>query len=138
MSTQDATSGVNSAMGGLSMASKSIQTFTAEITQMSKESMEQTTQYVEKLRSAKTIEDVVAVQTSFMQQSFSNYANYTRRFGELLSMLPMEMAKQGGAAMRQGAETMGKGAEQVGHQVNQATDQMQQNTHNYNNDRNNY
>ena len=131
MSTQDTAPGLNSAMGGLSMASKSMQTFTAEITRMSKESMENTTQYVEKLRSAKTLEDVVAVQSSFMQQSFASYADYTRRFGELLTMLPLEMAKQGRAAMQQGTETMAKGVEQTGQQVQQATDQFQQNTQNY-------
>ena len=133
MSTQDSSPGLNSAMGGFSTASKSMQTFTSEITKMSKESMEQTTQYVEKLRSAKTIEDVVAVQTSFMQQAFSSYADNTRRFGELLTMLPLEMAKQGRAAMQQGTETMARGAEQVGQQVHQASDQFQQNNQNYNN-----
>lgn len=132
MSTQDTAPGLNSAMGGLSMASKSMQTFTSEITRMSKESMESTTQYVEKLRSAKTIEDVAAVQSSFMQQSFSNYADYTRRFGELLTMLPLEIAKQGRAAMQQGTETVARGAEQAGQQVHQAADQFQQNTQEYN------
>ncbi len=137
MSTQDTAPGIDSAMGGLSMASKSMQTFTSEITKMSKESMEQTTQYVEKLRSAKTMEDIVAVQTSFMQQSFSAYANYTRRFGELLTMLPLEMAKQGRAAMQQGTETVAKSAEQTGQHVQQAADQYQQNEHDHNQNYNN-
>ncbi len=142
MSSQDTASGINSAMGGMSMGSKSMQAFTSEITKMSKESMEQTTQYVEKLRSAKTIEDVVAVQSSFMQQSFSAYANYTRRFGELLTMLPLEMAKQGRSAMQQGTETVAKGAEQTGHHMQEAADHFKQNEHDhnqsYNNNNNNY
>jgi phasin family protein len=119
--------GFEAAMSGFSVASRSIQTFAAELTRMSKESMEHTTQLVEKLRGAKTLEEVVSIQSAFMQQSFASYADYTRRFGEMLTALPLDMAKQGRAAMQQGTETVAQNVEQAGHQVEHATDQFQQN-----------
>ena len=133
MSDQGNAPGFEPALGGLSAASKSMQTFTSEIARMSKESVEHTTQLVEKLRGAKTIEDIVSIQTNFMQQSFSNYADYTRRFGELLTMLPLELAKHGRAAVQQGTEAVARNVEQTGQQVQHAGDQFQQNTQSYNN-----
>ena len=136
MSNQNTVPGLESAMGGFSAASKSMQTFTQEVARMSKESVEHTTQLVEKLRGAKTLEDVVSIQTSFMQQSFTNYADYTRRFGELLTMLPMEMAKHGRAAMQQGTESVARNAEQAGQQVQHAGEQFHDQAQGYGNDQN--
>jgi phasin family protein len=133
MSDQISAPGGQSAMGGFSAASKSMQTFTSEIARMSKESVEHTTQLVEKLRGAKTIEEIVAIQTSFMQQSFSNYADYTRRFGELMTMLPLELAKHGRNSVQQGTEAVAKHVEQAGQHVQQTGDQFQHETQNYNN-----
>jgi hypothetical protein len=134
MSDHNSTPGFEPAMGGFSAASKSMQTFSSEIARMSKESVEHTTQLVEKLRSAKTIEDIVSIQTNFMQQSFSNYADYTRRFGELLTMLPLELAKHGRAAVQQGTEAIAKNVEQTGQQVQHATDQFQHKSQSQNHD----
>ena len=130
MSDQNTAKGMESAMSGFSAASKSMQTFASELTRMSKESMEHTTQLVDKLRGAKTLEEVVSIQTSFLQQSLSNYADYTRRFGELFTMLPLEMAKQGRNAMQQGTETAARTAEQAGQQVQHATEQFTEHSHN--------
>ena len=138
MSDKTTAPGVETAMAGFTNASKSMQTFASEIARMSKESMDHTAQLVEKLRGAKTIEEVVSIQTSFMQQSFSNYADYTRRFGELVTMLPLEMAKQARTAMQKGTEAVAKSAEDAGHQVQHATEafsqaQPQHNDYNQNN-----
>lgn len=126
MSEQNISSGVETTLGGFTAASKSIQTLTSEIARMSKESVDHTAQLLERLRSAKTIEDVVSIQTSYLQQSFTNYAEYTRRFGELFALLPLEMAKSGRAAVKQGAETLASGAEQAGQQAQQNADQFGQ------------
>lgn len=133
MSDHNTTPGFGPALGGFSAASSSMQSFTSEIARMSKESVEHTTQLVEKLRSAKTIEEVISIQTGFMQQSFSNYADYTRRFGELLTMLPLEIAKQGRTAVQQGTEAVAKTAEQTGQQVQHAGDQFQHSAQTYEN-----
>jgi hypothetical protein len=126
MSDQNSAPAMDQALGGFSAASKSIQTFSSEIARMSKESVDHTTQLVEKLRSAKTLEDVVSIQTSFMQQSFSNYADYTRRFGELLTMLPLELAKQTRGALQQGTDAFARTAEQTGQHVQQAAEPFHQ------------
>ncbi|WP_158806838.1 phasin family protein [Beijerinckia sp. L45] len=134
MSDQNSAPGFEPALGGFSAATKSMQTFSSEIARMSKESVEHTTQLVEKLRNAKTIEDIVSIQTNFMQQSFSNYADYTRRFGELLTMLPLELAKHSRTAVQQGTEAVARNVEQTGQHVQQASDQFQHNTQSFNND----
>ncbi len=137
MTDHNASQGVETAMGGLNAASKSMQTFATEITRMSKESIEHTTQLVEKLRGAKTMEDVVSIQSNFMQQSFTNYANYTKRFGELVTMLPLEMAKQGRTAMQKATDTVTKTAEQAGQQVQRAVEPIAHNQ-GYDNNNQNY
>ena len=120
------TPGAEAAMNGLSTATKSLQGFASEVQRMSKDSMNHTSAMMEKLRGAKTMEEVVAIQTAYMQQSFSNYADYTRRLSELMMTLPMEFAKQGQTAYKQGADAVNKAtetakehAETIGEQFNQ-------------------
>jgi hypothetical protein len=103
----------------MSAATKSFQGFAAEVQRMSKESIEQTTQTMDKLRNAKTLEEVIAIQTGYMQQSFASYADYTRRMSELMMSMPMEMAKHGRAAFQEGAEAAKKATEQVSEQFTQ-------------------
>lgn len=110
--------GADAAANSFSTASKSMQEFTAEMQRMTTESIEHTTHLMDKIRGAKTMEDVVQIQTQYMQKSFAAYADYTRKFSEMMMGVPMEMAKQGRAAMQQGTEAMTKATEQ-------ATDTMQ-------------
>ena len=117
--------GADAAMNSMSVASKSLQSFASEVQRMSKDSMTQTAEMMEKLRGAKTMEDVVSIQTSFMQQSFSHYADYTRRLSELMMAVPMEVAKQGRSTFQQGTDAMTKTGERVGEQMQKASDQFQ-------------
>ena len=110
------------AMSGFSTVSKSMQSITSEIQKMSKDSMDQASQHMEKLRGAKSMEEIVSIQTSFMQQSFTTYADYTKRLSEMMMTMPMELAKQGQAAFQQGKDTMTKATEQAGEQFKQATE----------------
>ena len=116
--------GYDSAANSYSTVTKSMQTFASEMQRMSKDTMESTSSMMEKLRGAKTMEDVVAIQTGFMQQSFSNYADFTRRFSELMMSVPMELAKNSKAAFQQGTEAMQRTGEQVSDQMRQAGDQF--------------
>ncbi len=120
------TPGYDNAMNSLGTASKSLQDFTSEVQRMGKESLEKTTQLMEKMRSAKTMEDVISVQTSFMQQSFAMSADYTRRFGELMMTLPMEMARNSRDAMQKGTDAMQKAGEKVGSEMQKASEQFTQ------------
>jgi len=118
--------GADAAMSGYSAATKSLQTLASEVQRMSKEAMEQTTQLMEKLRGARTMEEVVSIQTSFLQKSFSNYAEYTRRFSELMLTLPMELARQSQSAFQQGADNLAKAGERAGDEIKRAGDTMTQ------------
>lgn len=118
--------GFDTAMNGLGTASKSLQDFASEVQRMGKESYEKTTEMMEKLRGAKTMEDVLAVQTGFMQQSFAMSSEYTRRFGELMMALPMEMARNSRDAIQKGTDAMQKAGEQVGSQMQKAGEEFKQ------------
>ena len=118
--------GVDAAMGGYTAATKSLQTFASEMQRMSKEAMDQTTQHMEKLRGARSMEDVVSVQTTFLQKSFANYAEYTRRFSELMMTLPMELARQSQSAFQQGTENLTKATERAGDEMKRAGDTITQ------------
>ncbi len=116
--------GYDSAASNYSAASKSMQSFASEMQKMSKDTMDSTTQLMDRLRGAKTVEDVVSIQTSFMQQSFSKYADFTRRFSELMMAVPMEMAKNSRSAIQQGTDAMQRAGEQATEQMQRAGDQL--------------
>ena len=118
--------GADTAMNNMSLASKSLQSFASELQRMSKDTMNQTSEMMEKLRGAKTMEDLVTIQTSYVQQSFSQYADYTKRLSELMMAMPMEFAKQSRSAFQQGVGTMTKATEQAGEQVQRAGEQFTQ------------
>ena len=115
---------MDKAMADMSDASKSMQVFAQELTKISKDNMENTSTLMEKLRSAKSMEEVVSLQTNFLQQSFTSYTDYTRRVGELMMKLPMEMMKQSQSAFQQGAQAMKKTSEAAGDQIKHAGEQF--------------
>ena len=117
--------GYDAAMNSFAAAPKSLQDFASEVQRMGKESFEKTSQLMEKMRAAKTMEDVLAVQTSFMQQSFAMSSEYTRRFGELMMTLPMEMARSSRDALQKGTDAVQKAGEQVGSEMQKAGEQAQ-------------
>jgi hypothetical protein len=141
MTDHNTTQGTGPALAGFSAVTKSLQSFAQEVARLSKESVDDTTQLVEKLRAAKTVEEVVNIQTSYVHQSIAKYADYTRKFGEMLTVLPLELVKQGRVASRQGVETVQtsieKAVEPVQHIAEQAAQNIQHvpydNGQNYNN-----
>ena len=120
------TPGVDAMMGGYATGTKTLQTFASEMQRLSKDAMDQTTGLMEQLRGAKSMEDVVSIQTTFLQKSFSNYAETTRRFSELMMTLPMEMARQGQAVFQQNTERMTQAAQRFGDEAQKAGDTMKQ------------
>ena len=124
--TQDAKAGMDQAMANLSEATKSAQMLAAEMTKISKENLDNTSALMEKLRGAKSVEEVVSLQTGFVQQSFASYSEYTRRISELMMKLPMEMMKQSQSAFQQGTETMKKTTEKAAEQIRQTGEQFNQ------------
>ena len=113
-----------STANSISAATKTLQTFADEVQRMGKETYDKNISMVEKLRSARTMEDVFSIQSNFMQQSFTMSSEYTRRFGELMMKLPMEMASNAREAMQQGTEAMRKAGEQAGRDMHKAGEQF--------------
>ena len=116
--------GYDTVMNSFGTASKSLQDFANEVQRMSRDSYEKTTEMMEKLRAAKTMEDVLSIQTGFMQQSFATSSEYTRRFGELMMTLPMELARNSRDALQKGTQAMQQAGEQVGSELRKAGDEF--------------
>ena len=116
--------GYESAQNNFSAVTKSVQSFATEMQRASKETMESASQLMEHLRGAKTVEDIVSIQTNFMQHSFSQYTDFTRRMSELMVSVPMEMAKNSKSAFQQGSDAMKRAGEQMGEKMQQAGEQF--------------
>ena len=115
--------GIDAAMNSYATTAKSLQSFASEMQRLSKTTMDQTTQLMEKLRGVRSMEDFASIQSSFLQQSFANYADYARKFSELMVAMPMELAKQGQSAFQQGADAMTNAAGQADEQIHKTVDQ---------------
>jgi phasin family protein len=88
------TSGIEAATTSFSILSKNVQTLSAEIATMSKQSFEHASQTVEKLRNAHTLEEVFAIQANYVKEAFEQATARARRFSEIISAVPVEVSKQ--------------------------------------------
>jgi hypothetical protein len=85
--------GLDLAASGVSAAAKNLQALATEIAEASKESFDHATQTLEKLRGAHSVEEIVAIQSSFVKEAIDKAAQHTKRFGELMTAFPLEMTK---------------------------------------------
>jgi hypothetical protein len=111
---------VDTAMAGFTTATKNMQVIAGEIAKMSMDSYENSAQLIEKLRSAKSWDDIVAIQTGYMKTAYENFSSRTQKLGEIMGTMPQEMARtyqqlfdQG----RRGAPAAGETAKQAGEQA---------------------
>lgn len=115
---QNATKGsVDTAVAGFTTATKNMQVIAGEIAKMSMDSYENSAQLIEKLRDAKSWDDIVAIQTGYMKTAYENFASRTQKLSEIMGTMPQEMARtytqlfnQG----KQGAEAAGEAAQEAG------------------------
>ena len=113
---------VDTAMAGFTTATKNMQVIAGEIAKMSMDSYENSAQLIEKLRSAKSWDDIVAIQTGYMKTAYENFSSRTQKLAEIMGTMPQEMARsyqqlfeQG----RRGAPAAGETAAQAGEQADQ-------------------
>ncbi|SFK17817.1 phasin family protein [Methylocapsa palsarum] len=106
--------GMEEAVSGMAATTKNLQAFAGEVAQMSKESFEHATQTLEKLRGAHGVEEIVTIQTNFVKEAFEHAGQYTRRLGELMSTLPLEITKSYQEAWLKSVSTAIRSAEEVG------------------------
>ena len=76
-----------------SAATRNLQAFAAEFNEMSQQSIEHTKEAIEKLRNARGVAEVLAIQSGYIREAVEHVLQHTRRFSELLTSLPLEMSK---------------------------------------------
>jgi hypothetical protein len=84
---------VEGAMNAIDATSKHFQAVANEMFEMSKQSMEQATQALDKLRSTRVMDEVMSVQSDYVKQAFAYFTQHSRRFGELSLGYPGEITK---------------------------------------------
>jgi phasin family protein len=80
-------------LNAFNATSKNLQAIASEIFDISKQSLEHATQTLEKLRNARGIDEVVAIQTSFVKETFEHAVKHAQKFNEFLTSFPAEITK---------------------------------------------
>src|SRR5206468_1734622 len=114
---------IDTAMAGFTTATKNMQVIAGEIAKMSMDSYENSAQLIEKLRGAKSWEDIVAIQTGYMKTAYENFSSRTQKLAEIMGTMPQEMTrtytqlvnegKQGAEAAKSAGENAIKPGEQA-------------------------
>ena len=84
---------VEGAMNAIDATSKHFQAVANEMFEMSKQSMDQATQALDKLRSTRVMDEVMSIQSGYVKQSFAYFTQHSRGFGELFMGFPGEITK---------------------------------------------
>jgi hypothetical protein len=93
---------IDAAMKMMGEWGKSWQAITAEITDYTKRSFEDGTQTLEKLMSAKSMEQAFEIQSNYAKRAYDDYMHQMTKLGSMYSELakeayrPMERVMQGG------------------------------------------
>jgi hypothetical protein len=77
----------------VSAATKNLQAFAAEISEMSRQTVEHASETIEKLRNAGGLAEVMAIQSTYMREVLEHFMQHTRKFTELIASVPLEMSR---------------------------------------------
>ena len=88
-----APTGIEMAMSGVEAVSKNMLALSNELAAISKQSFEDATQTLEKLRNARDIGEAFAIQRAFIMEAIAHVAEHTGKLGEIMSSGPMEVMK---------------------------------------------
>jgi hypothetical protein len=80
-------------MNAIDATSKHVQAVANEMFEMSKQSMDQATQALDKLRSTRVMDEVMSIQSDYVKQAFAYFTQHSHRFGELFMGFPGEITK---------------------------------------------
>ncbi|PNG27596.1 phasin family protein [Methylocella silvestris] len=100
-----------------SIATRNLQAFAAECAEISRQSIEHTTETVEKLRHAKGPAEVLSIQSQFLREAFENFTQHSRRFIELMAAFPLEMTRTYSEALTQSMNVATEKTREVGEKV---------------------
>ena len=89
----DAAAALQGAAKAVNTASQQVQAVACEWLEISKQAFEHASQTLEKLRAARSIEEIVAIQANYVREAFENAGSHARKFGEIMSGFPNEFTK---------------------------------------------
>jgi phasin family protein len=78
---------------------KGLQTIAAETTDFSKESLEANAAYLEKLLTAKSLEDLIQIQSEYAKSNYERFVAQAAKIGELYSKLAKDVSKPAEAVL---------------------------------------
>jgi hypothetical protein len=84
---------VEGAMNAIDATSRHFQAVANEMFEMSKQSVDQATQALDKLRSTRVMDELMSIQSDYVKQAFAYFTQHSRRFGELFMGFPGEITK---------------------------------------------
>ena len=90
---EDTAATLQGAIKAVNSASQQVQAVACEWLEISKQAFEHASQTLEKLRAARSIEEIVAIQANYVREAFENAGNHARKFGEIMSGFPNEFTK---------------------------------------------
>ena len=111
---------------GVSAATRNLQAFTAEFNEMSQQSIEHTKETIEKLRSARGLAEVLAIQSGYVRETVEHVLQHTRRISELLTSLPLEMSKSYAELWSKSLTTAIKTTEEAGYKATAEAERLSQ------------
>jgi hypothetical protein len=88
-----AASAIESAVNAMNAASQKMQAMAGECFEISKQAFEHASQTLGKLRGARGMEEIMAIQANYVKEAFENAAQHARKFGELMAAFPTEFTK---------------------------------------------
>jgi hypothetical protein len=111
---KSSSSPADASVAGLTSATKNLQAFAAEIADMSRQSIEHTTETIEKLRQARGVSEILAIQTNYVREAFEHLSQHARKFSEMMASFPLEMSKTYTEAWTKSLKTAADAAQQAG------------------------
>ncbi|HXW70711.1 MAG TPA: phasin family protein [Methylocella sp.] len=74
-------------------SSENIQAIATQVLDASRQSVENITKTLDRLRQARGMDEVITIQTDFVREVFQQAAGNTQKFSQMLITLPLEMTK---------------------------------------------
>jgi hypothetical protein len=123
---REANGGADPNAVSVSAATGNLQAFATEINEMSRQSIEHASQTIEKLRNARGLAEVLAIQSGYVREAVEHVLQHTRRFSELLTSLPLELSKSYAEVWSKSMKTAIKTTEEAGEKAAAEAERLSQ------------
>lgn len=121
---QTAFSGFRTFFGGMSSVSRKAQAIAGEFAKLSEEQFGAGTRAVERLRHAQSFQEVAAIQSELLKDSYEAATNHYRKIAELAISTPRDFAEQA----REFASSMAQAGQESGDRASEMTRWMGEQT----------